>query len=59
VSIAEAVAIAARRVLLLVGVLPPWRLIGMEFLAAPVCIGEQASVGAALSRWRFSHSPRQ
>jgi hypothetical protein len=72
VLIAEAVAIAARRLLPLLGVsaavvafttfgglkfiivlLMYWLVMGMYFVAAPVCIGEQAGVGATLSRCRF------
>jgi uncharacterized membrane protein len=71
VSIAEAVAIAARRLLPLLGVsaavvafsrfaglgfiafLMYWLVMGMYFVAAPVCIAEQAGVGATLSRCRF------
>jgi len=30
-----------------------WLVMAMYFVMAPVCIAEQASIGAALSRWRF------
>jgi hypothetical protein len=71
VSIAEAVATAARRLLPLLGasaavvaftmfaglgliaLLMYWLVMGMYFVAAPVCIAEQAGVGGTLSRCRF------
>jgi hypothetical protein len=69
VSIGEAVAVAARRFLPMIGVaitsgiltslafilliVPGWMVMCMYFVVAPVCVAEKAGVGASLSRSRY------